>query len=50
MIVPHNALNGRHLTTAICRQVMERKWHHIEDEEAREGTERALTAYGDPLS
>ena len=29
---------------------MERKWHHLEEEEAREATERALTAYEAPLS
>ena len=50
MFVPQKALNGRHLTTALCRRVMERKWSHLADEEAREGTERALTAYISPLS
>ena len=29
---------------------MERKWRRLVEEEAREGTERALTAYGVPLA
>ena len=29
---------------------MERKWHRLAEEEARERTEKALTAYGVPLS
>ena len=29
---------------------MERKWNRLEEEDTREGTERALTAYGSPLS
>ena len=29
---------------------MERKWHRLAEEEAREGTDRALTAYRVPLS
>ena len=44
------ALNGRQLATEFCRQGMERKWHHLAEEEAWEGTETALTDYGVPLS
>ena len=44
------ALNGRHLATAFCRRGIERKWRRLMEEEARPGTGRALTAYGDPLS
>ena len=50
MFVPQKALNGRHLTTALFRQGMGRKWHHLAEEEAREGMEKALTAYRVPLS
>ena len=50
MFVPQKTLNGRHLTTALCRQGMGRKWRNLAEEEAWEGTERALTAYRVPLS
>ena len=50
MFVPQKALNGRHLTTALCRWGVERKWRCLSEEEAREGTEMALTAYRFPLS
>ena len=49
MFVPQKALNCRHLATALCRQGMDRKWRSLAEEEAREGTVRALTAYGVPL-
>ena len=49
MCVPQKALNVWNLTNVICRRVMERKCHRLAEEEAREGTERALTAYGSPL-
>ena len=47
--VPHKFLNGQKLKTELCRQGMERKWSCLAEEEAREGTEQAITAYGDPL-
>ena len=50
MFVPQKALNGRHLNTTLCRRVMERKWRLLSEEEAREGAERAHTAYRFPLS
>ena len=50
MFVPQKALNNRHLTKALYRQVMDRKWRRLEEEEAREGPERAIIAYGVPLS
>ena len=50
MFVPQKSLNIRHLTTALCRWGMEKKWCRIVEEEAWEGKERALDAYGAPLS
>ena len=50
MFVPQKALNGRHLTTALCRQGMERKWRLLAEYEVQEGKERSLTAYRVPLS
>ena len=50
MFVPHKALNVWNLTNVLCRRGMERKWHRLAEEEPREETERALTAYGSPLS
>ena len=50
MFVPQKALKGRLLTTALQRRGMERKWRCLAEEEAQEGTERAINAYGVPLS
>ena len=50
MFLPQKALNSRKLTTKLCRQGMDKKWHCLAEEEAREGTEISLTAYGVPLS
>ena len=50
MVVPQKALNGQHLATAFCRLGMERKWRQLAEDESWVGTERALTAYGVPLS
>ena len=50
MFVPQKALNFRHLTTALCRRLMERKWRRLAEEEAWDGTEGALTTYVFPLS
>ena len=45
MFVPQKALNVWNLTTILCRQGTESKWHHLEEEEEQEGKDRALTAY-----
>ena len=50
IFVPKNSLNVRHLATTFCRRGMERRWCCLEKEDAREGTERLLTAYGPTLS
>ena len=50
MFVSHKALNRPHLTTAFFRQGEERKLSHLAEEEAREGAEAAITAYGIPLA
>ena len=50
MFVTQKALNVWNLTNVLCRRGMERKWHCLAEEEAREGKERALTAYGFILS
>ena len=50
MFVTQKALNSRQIPMAFCRRLMESKWRRLVEEEAREGTERALTAYGFPLS
>ena len=50
MFMTQKALNVWNLTNILCRQGMDRKWHHLAEEEAPEGTERALTACGSPLS
>ena len=48
--MPHKSLDVRHLTTALCRQGMEKKWYSLTEEEAREGAEKSPTVYGVPLS
>ena len=50
MIVTQKSINVWHLTTTLCKRVMERKWCRLVEEEAKEGTERALSAYGVPFS
>ena len=49
MFVPQKSLNSRYMTTALCIRVMDMKWRLLAEEEAREGMERSLTAYGFPL-
>ena len=49
MLVPCNALNGRHLDTAQCDRGAERKRRWLAEEELRDSTERAFEAYGAPL-
>ena len=50
MFVSHNFLNGRHLVLAFWQQGEESKWISLAEDEAREGTEAAITAYGIPLA
>ena len=49
MFVPHKELNVWHLMTAFFRQGEENNWRRL-GEEARAGTEMAITAYGIPLN
>ena len=49
MFFPQKALNGRHLKTDFCIWGTEKKWRHLEEEESREGMERAITAYVAPI-
>ena len=49
IFVPQKDLNGRHLAIDFCRRGMKRKWRRLAEEEALEGAERELTAYGVPL-
>ena len=46
----HKALNGRHTTTVFYQKVLDRKWCCLAEEEARAGSEMAITAYGTPLA
>ena len=50
MFVPQKELNGRHLATELCMRGMDSKWCRLAEEKAWEGAERAITAYGSPLS
>ena len=50
MFVPQNPFNGQNLVTSLCRRGVESKWRYLEEEDAREGMQRALTVYGSPLS
>ena len=45
MFLPQKALNVWNLTNILYRQGMERKWNRLEEEDVREGMERALTDY-----
>ena len=49
MLVPWQALNGRHKDTAMCRSGAERKRWRLAEVEIRESTERAFKAYGEQL-
>ena len=49
MLVPRQALNGRHPVTAQCARGEEWKRRRFEEAEARESSERAFEAYGKPL-
>ena len=50
MFVSQKALKGRHLETAFCCRGEESNWCRLEEEEARSGTERSITAYEIPLA
>ena len=45
MIVPWQALNGRHPGTAQCKNVVEQKRRRLGEAETRESTERSFEAY-----
>ena len=49
MLVPWQALNGRHHATAMCRKGAERKRRRMAEAELRDSTERAFEAYGKPI-
>ena len=49
MLVPWQALNGRHHATEMCKKGAERKRRRMAEAELRDSTERAFEAYGKPL-
>ena len=49
MLVPWRALNRRHLATAQCARVAERKQRRLAEEEQLEILERYFEAYGKTL-
>ena len=49
MLVPWQALNGRHHATAMCRKGVERKRRRMAEAELRDSTERAFETYGKPI-
>ena len=49
MFVSQKAFNSRPLATDFCCREEERKWRRLSEEEARAGTEMAMTAYRIPL-
>ena len=46
MLMPWEALNLHHPTTALCMRGAERKWWRLSEEEAQVGTETDFRAYG----
>ena len=50
MFVLHQDLKFRHLATAFCQREEERKRRCLAEDEARAGTELAITAYGTPIN
>ena len=50
MLVSHKALNGRHMTTAFCKQGAESKRHFLAEEETRVEAEMVFIAYMIPLA
>ena len=49
ILVPWKSLNGEHKCTAQCTQGAEWKRRQLAEEEEREVTARAFSAYGRPL-
>ena len=49
MQVPRQALNRRHLGTAQCTKVAERKRRWLAETETREKSEQAFRAYNQPM-
>ena len=49
MLVPRQALNGRHPATAQCARGAEQKRRRIAEADLRESSERAFEAYGELL-
>ena len=49
MLVPRQALNGRHPATAQCARGVERKRRRLAEAKTRESSERAFEAYGEPI-
>ena len=50
MFVSLKDLNGRHLTTALCRWGVDRKRDRLSEEEAQAGAKADFIAYGTPLA
>ena len=49
MLVPWRSLNGMHQLTVQCKRGAEKKRRRLAEEEEREFTSRAFSAYGRPL-
>ena len=50
MLVPRQALNGRHLATTQCARGSDRKRQRLAEAETRESSEQAFEAYGEPIN
>ena len=50
MLVPRQALNGRHPDMAQCAKGVERKRRRLAEAETRGILERAFGAYGEPIN
>ena len=50
MFVSYKALNGWHLMTSFCQRGEEWKRRLLAEEEAQEGKDKTITAYGATLS
>ena len=49
MLVPRQALKGRHPATSQCARGAERKRQQLAEAETRKNSERAFEAYGEPI-
>ena len=49
MLVPRQALNGRHPSIAQCARGVEQKRQRLAEADTRESLERAFEAYGEPI-